>query len=480
MEILFLLSFYAFLTSFLLTPLVRGAFDRLQVVDHPDKLRKLHTIPVPRVGGIALAIAYFSSLAFLYAMRGEDLPVERSTVFLFFKILPAAALVFLTGLLDDFLHLKPWQKLLGQVAAAGWAYYVGVRIMGVGELPIWASLPLSVLWLVGCTNAFNLIDGLDGVAAGIGFLATLTIVVAAVLNHNLALAICTVPLAGSLLGFLIYNFDPASIYLGDCGSLLVGFLLGCFGVIWSQKAVTLLGMSAPLMALAIPVLDVGLSMVRRYLRRQPLFEGDRGHIHHRLLALGLRPREVAIVLYCAGGLAAAFSLLQSVAYLRFGGLVIVLFCLVTWLGVSRLGYIEFDILKRMLIGGEFRHIVTSNIRLKSFEDKLAQAKTTDECWSVIRDACQDFGCCDVVFTFAGTSYHDRFTHHEVPAGAWNARVAFSASEYIQVLTPLRSSQTAAVGRLMEVLQAQMHSKRLSDSAGVIASGALSATEAGVG
>ena len=157
------------------------------------------------------------------------------------------------------------------------------------------AVPLTILWLVGCSNAFNLIDGLDGLATGVGLFATATAFLSALLTGNIALAIVTAPLLGALLGFLPYNFSPASIFMGDCGSLTVGFLLGCFGVIWSQKSATLLGMTAPLIALAIPLLDTALAIARRFLRRQPVFGADRGHIHHRLLARGFTPRRVAYI-----------------------------------------------------------------------------------------------------------------------------------------------------------------------------------------
>jgi UDP-GlcNAc:undecaprenyl-phosphate GlcNAc-1-phosphate transferase len=125
------------------------------------------------------------------------------------------------------------------------------------------------------------------------------------------------PLAGALLGFLRYNFNPASIFLGDCGSLTIGFLLGCYGIIWSQKSATMLGMTAPLMALAIPLLDTGLAIGRRFLRHQPIFGADRNHIHHQLLDRGLSPRRVALILYGVGGIAAVFSLMQSMYHNRF-------------------------------------------------------------------------------------------------------------------------------------------------------------------
>ena len=159
--------------------------------------------------------------------------------------------------------------------AACIAYAVGVQVSGIaGYLaPGWLSLPLTVLWLVACTNAFNLIDGVDGLASGVGLLAAFTTLAAALLQNNAALALATAPLVGALLAFLRYNFNPASIFLGDSGSLTIGFVLGCFGAIWSQKSATLLGMTAPLMALSIPLLDTALAVVRRFLRHQPIFKG---------------------------------------------------------------------------------------------------------------------------------------------------------------------------------------------------------------
>src|SRR5207247_1602256 len=170
--------------------------------------------------------------------------------------------IFATGLLDDLFGLSPWQKIFGQVGAAGLAYWAGVRVLGVAGFSAhgWWSIPLTVLWLVGCANAFNLIDGVDGLAAGVGLFATLTIFLAALLQNNAPLALATVPLAGALLAFLRYNFNPASIFLGDCGSLSIGFLLGCYGIIWSQKSATMLVMSAPLLALAIPLHDTCITI----------------------------------------------------------------------------------------------------------------------------------------------------------------------------------------------------------------------------
>jgi UDP-GlcNAc:undecaprenyl-phosphate GlcNAc-1-phosphate transferase len=280
-----------------LTPLCRDLFRRAGVLDHPDQSRKTHARPIPRMGGIPIAIAYAGSFGLLLLSPLHAGSILSEHLPLVCKLLPAAALIFATGLIDDLVGLKSWQKLIGQVAAAVCAYWGGVQVLGIaGHLTnSWWSLPLTLAWLVGCANAFNLIDGVDGLATGLGLFATITSLIAALAQGNLELALAIVPLAGALLGFLRYNFNPASIFLGDSGSLLVGFLLGCYGVLWSQKSATLLAMTAPMMALAIPILDVCLSIVRRYLSHRPIFAADRGHIHHRLLDRGLSPRRGCLV-----------------------------------------------------------------------------------------------------------------------------------------------------------------------------------------
>ena len=238
------------------------------------------------------------------------------------KVLPAAALIFAVGLLDDLRAMRPWPKLAVQVIASYVAFDAGIRISRLGgfAVPPWLSLPLTVSWLVGCCNAFNLIDGVDGLATGAGLFASVTMLLGALLNNDTLLAMATVPLAGALLGFLWYNFNPASIFLGDSGSLTLGFLLGCYGTIWNQKSTTVLGITAPLMALAVPLLDTGISIARRFLRQQPIFSADFGHIHHRLLARGLTPRRVVLLLYGASGVAAVMSLLASVSHNGFKGI----------------------------------------------------------------------------------------------------------------------------------------------------------------
>ncbi|MGC2660321.1 MAG: MraY family glycosyltransferase, partial [Bryobacteraceae bacterium] len=329
--------------SIILTPVIRDAFLRLGFVDEPDNDRKLHARSVPRVGGIAVFVAYLGSLG-IVALVGTLLgKVEIPHIEGGWWLLGGTSFVFAVGLLDDLVGLRPKQKLLGQVLAASVVWYGGVQIHVFEGIAFhgWLSALLTVSWLVFCTNAFNLIDGMDGLAAGAALFSTLTIMAAGIMGHNWALVFVTIPLAGCLFGFLRYNFNPASVFLGDCGSLTLGFFLGCAGALWSQKINTFFGLAAPVMALSLPLIDTSLAIARRVLRNRPLFAGDRGHIHHRLLDRGNSPRQAAYVLYGVSALAALFSLLQQAWAGRLSGLIALLFCGLVWLGIQYLGYLEF-------------------------------------------------------------------------------------------------------------------------------------------
>ena len=327
---LLFLGFTSFLLSSLLTPVARNIFRHLGILDKPDDTRKLHQRPIPRVGGVAIALSYVLAFFLLLLTNSKGGAIVWDALPIAWRLLPAAGLVFAIGLFDDLIGLKPVPKLLGQIAASLVAYFAGIQISAVGghNFGHWWSAPVTVLWLVACMNAMNLIDGVDGLAAGVGLFATGTSLIAALMQHNVELALATLPLAGCLLGFLRYNFNPASIFLGDCGSLFIGFLLGCYGVLWSQKSATMLGMVAPLIAFSIPLLDILLAIARRFLRRQPIFCADREHIHHRLLDRGLSPRKVAFILYGICAIAAFFSLVMVNNY--YAMLVIAVFCTAMW------------------------------------------------------------------------------------------------------------------------------------------------------
>ncbi|MEZ5353959.1 MAG: MraY family glycosyltransferase [Bryobacteraceae bacterium] len=446
------ITLVSFLAALILTPLVRDLFARLKLVDAPDGWRKLHAHAVPRVGGIPLAFSYvLAYAAWMAIMPGDGLVPDDRAPFVV-RLLPAAGLIFATGLLDDLAGLAPWQKLAGQLGGALAAVWAGVGVTKVAGFAIEEPLStvVTVGWLVGCTNAFNLIDGLDGLAAGMGLFSTLTIFIAALLQQDGALMLAALPLCGSLLGFLRYNFNPASVFLGDSGSLLIGFLLGCYGAIWSQKSATLLGMTAPLLAMAIPLIEVALSVLRRWLRGQPIFHADRNHIHHKLLDKGLTHRNVVIVLYLVGGVYAMLSLLASVTGLRSPGLILVLFCAVTWVGIRHLDYVEFGLAGWAFFGGGLRRMLHQQIVLQGLRRAIQDSRDVADCWCSLTESAREFG-----FTGVQARLHLRAFQWSQPSrdqACWQLRVTLPGGDFVDLIRPVEQGrECTAVGPLVEVL-----------------------------
>ncbi len=408
MFVLLLLGVTAFLLCLLLTPIFRDLFSKAGLLDRPDDVRKLHLSPVPRVGGIPIVLACAGSFGLLYCFFGAQNKIYIQHGQILHAVLPATAVIFAVGLLDDLLGLRPWQKLLGQVAAASLAIVFGVRLTTV-HMPSFVGMAASLIWLVCCTNAVNLIDGMDGLATGVSLFTTLTTLVVAVMTGHYGLALATAPLAGALLGFLRYNFSPASVFLGDCGSLTVGFMLGCFGLVWSQDTGSLIGLAAPLMALALPLTDVGLAITRRFLRNAPLFKADRGHIHHRVLALGFSTSRAALILYGACCAGATMALAVSMDARHLGWPVLIVFVCLLMLGVKRLGYVEFSAARRLLSRSSWRRAVQEEIQLEELRTALADAQTIEGCWQVVRVACRELRFASAQLKVAGMLFQEEFS-----------------------------------------------------------------------
>lgn len=459
MYALLALGLLALIFCLILTPIFRDLALKFKLVDQPDHHRKVHARPIPRVGGVPIAISYVLALGVMtkFAPSGATIAIRHRE--LLFSLLPAVGLVFLVGLFDDLFGMKPWHKLIGQIVAAVFAVHMGVQIPLLNGQPgvHWIMFPLSVLWLVGCTNAFNLIDGLDGLASGVGLFATLTTLLAAILQGNWGLAAATVPLVGCLLAFLRYNFNPASIFLGDSGSLTIGFLLGCCGVIWSQKSATLLGMVAPLMAFALPLIEVGLSIGRRFLRRQPIFQPDRGHIHHRLLGFGLHPRSVALILYGVCAVAAILSLLQSSLSYHVGGLIIVTFCFLSLIAIRRLDYIEFQTASQVIRKGSILQFVQGEIHVQSFRRAMAAAESLDDAWEIISRTCREMGFCSVRMVIQGETFEDSLSG-PTNDPTWQILIKFTGGGEIQ-LTRSRADVPSSLTSFLKLLQENVESQQ---------------------
>ncbi len=417
----FLMSLSA-VAAWLLTPAVRHLCHARGWLDQPDH-RKLHVQPVPRLGGVAIMLAYALSLV-LFAMLPLSLSLEtRDQWNAILKLLPAVALILFMGMVDDLRGLRPVTKIVAELAAALTAYTAGVKLGG----DEWWSLPLTLIWLVGTTNAINLIDGVDGLAAGVGLFATLTMFVAALLHGNILLAMVTAPLAGCLLGFLRYNFEPASIYLGDSGSLTIGFLLGCFGALWSYKTATTIGMVAPMMLLTLPFLDVTLAIGRRFLSMQPIFGADRGHIHHRLLARGLRPRHVALIGYLVCGIAGVVSLWASQSGPQLAVFLVLAFAALVWVAVSQLGFTEFRAARRALLGNRLRQVVRDEIIVDHMKSGLAEAQNADDYWTHLHTASEKLGLGRVHLRLDGRDWSSKGEQH--PSG-WETRVPLTGDDFV--------------------------------------------------
>lgn len=453
------LAVSSFLLALLLTPLVRNYSVRRGWVDTPDA-RKVHGAGIPRTGGVAVVAAFVGSfgILLLLGLQGGRL-VDLGLVG---RLAPAVGVIFAVGLIDDLKGMTAWQKLAGQLLAAVVAFESGVQVHGVGGwvLPGYMELPATLAWLVLVTNAVNLIDGMDGLATGVALFATFTILAAGLQTNNIPLAMAVIPLGGALLGFLRYNFNPATVFLGDSGSLTIGFLLGCFGIFWSQKSATILGVTAPLLALAIPLLDAGLAVIRRFLRRESIFRADRGHVHHRLLEKGLTVRQAALILYAVSLLFAILSLVSSVVHDSYAGVILVLFGSVTWIGVQSLGYVEINMAGRLLLGGGFRRMLIGQLVIRNFEDALRTAQGAEGVWAVIRNSAKELGFDQVHMTLWGETFSERFRTVDA-AAEWTAEVPLWGGDSVRLTRPFDATMhQSAMGPFLDTLRKGLMAKKI--------------------
>ncbi|MDA8083464.1 MAG: MraY family glycosyltransferase [Nitrospiraceae bacterium] len=329
----------ALLLSAILVPLMRPLAFRLGAVDRGEG-RRVHTGIIPRLGGIAFFMAFFVVSAFsLY--RGTWDGFHNT----FVGVLLGSAIIALLGFYDDLKGARVSHKLLAEVLAAVIIYAWGIRIdfiaspLGGKILLGWLSLPVTVLWIIVITNAINLIDGLDGLAAGTGIFIAATFFFISGADTHLQLSF--VILVGALGGFLIYNFPPASIFMGDSGSLFIGFFLGAMSILSSHKSTALAVVMVPIIAFSLPLLDMVYAVLRRYYRGLPLGEPDREHIHHKLLEKGFSKKTVLVVIY-ALNVAVMLMALLFISRQVNGAFIGVVFMMVfAAVGLRLLGYVKF-------------------------------------------------------------------------------------------------------------------------------------------
>lgn len=299
------------------TPVVKSIGIKSGQVDLPNE-RKIHQRPIVRIGGISIFIGSLSALLIVWWLGGFGiLPPEQEWEI--WGVTIGGLVLFLVGLADDLFNLSPISRLIMQTSVAVFAWQVGVKIEFL-SVPFsddlfqlgWLSLPITVIWLVGMTNAINWIDGLDGLAAGVSGIAAVVMLIVSLFMNQPAAALIAAALAGGALGFLRYNFNPAQIFMGDGGAYFMGFTLAGVGVIGLVKTYAI---SAVILTLAVPIIDMSIVIVSRLCRKQSPFKPDKSHLHHRLLKAGISQRLTVLFIYALtlwlGSLALAFSGIPS-------------------------------------------------------------------------------------------------------------------------------------------------------------------------
>lgn len=325
----------ALIVTYICTPLVRTLAVKIGAIDAPDA-RKVHQVSIPRLGGLAIYIGYMVSL--LYSVK--DISSVKGLII-------GSVILVAVGIWDDVKQIGPKTKLLGQIVAALMLpiFDNAIHFISIGDHMLYLeylSIPLTVFWIVGFTNIVNLIDGLDGLAAGISLIACIAICIVTLQMGQVDLACITLALAGAACGFLRYNFNPAKIFMGDTGSMLLGYTMAAISVMGSVKTAATVGLVVPVIVLGLPILDTLFAIVRRRINGRPVFQPDKGHLHHRLLAMGLTQKQAVLLMYAITAVLGCVSIVAAKANFTIGLLLVVLIlCACIWTA-TRIGIIAKD------------------------------------------------------------------------------------------------------------------------------------------
>jgi UDP-N-acetylmuramyl pentapeptide phosphotransferase/UDP-N-acetylglucosamine-1-phosphate transferase len=386
------------LLALVITPIVIRIAHALRIYDKPD-VRKVHAPAIPRIGGVAIFLSATSltiTTLFLDNRIGEAFRRVQIQVI---TLLAAGTFIFLAGLIDDLRGMRVRYKLLAQVCAAVAVCIAGIRIDALNIVNLftfhfgWLSYVITIFWIVSITNAVNLIDGLDGLAAGISAVVCIVIAIFAFEIGQPLMVVLMLALLGSLCGFLFFNFNPARIFMGDCGSMFLGFVLASSSVLCATKSRTIIALALPTLALGLPIFDTISSMLRRYLNRWGIMSPDRGHLHHILLDMGLRHHHVVIIMYALTALAAGLGMFMMLTHDV--GTVAIFFCVLLLLMlVFRItGAVR---LRDTIAGLKQKNIISQTARqeMESFEKaalRFHQVKTFDEWWQAVCIATDTMG-----------------------------------------------------------------------------------------
>ena len=334
----------SFVLIYVLVPVWIRISRRRGWLDRPVEKRKIHERPVPTLGGVPLFLAILAPLLIVYFWPNDLGKQFQEECRLLCGLLFGTTLILMLGIFDDLRGADSRVKFAVQIFAAVLVYYFGYRVVILSvpfrdhvALGIF-SLPFTVLWIVGITNAINLIDGIDGLAAGVSFFVLATIFGVSLIHSQPVTSALAVAAAGALLGFLRYNFFPARIFMGDSGSMLTGFFIACIAIQGSYKSAAVVALAIPILALGVPIMDTLLAIWRRAWGRKPLFTGDRDHIHHRLIERGLSHSKVAVRMYGLTVFFGAMAFVYTFARSKDAALILLAFGIVVVMIIQRLGY----------------------------------------------------------------------------------------------------------------------------------------------
>lgn len=299
----------AFAVSNVFTPIAKTISMKVGAIDYP-KARGMHQKPMPRMGGLAIVIGFMFTVLLLY--RFVEFGETRKLI----GFMVGATMIVVLGMFDDIYDLRARFKFFVQILAALVAIMSGIQIhvvmWPVTKALTYLSVPITLLWIVGVTNAVNLIDGLDGLAAGVSSIAALCVMVLCILTGEEMAILLTAALAGSCLGFLPRNFNPAQIFMGDTGATFLGYTLAVTSILGVFKGYAILALVVSMLCLGLPIFDTIFAMVRRFAKHQPIMQADRGHLHHRLIDRGFTQKQAVMILYIISALCGVFAILIAV------------------------------------------------------------------------------------------------------------------------------------------------------------------------
>jgi len=432
--------------ALVITPVVIWLSRRLNIADVPGA-RHMHTKPISHIGGVAILLSMMPLTVCVLFLSNVIGGAFRNILLKVIVLLSAAAFMFFVGLIDD-IRIKGLQariKLLAQLVAAIAVCAVGIRIRAVAvadwlTLDLgWFSWPITLLWIVGITNAVNLSDGLDGLAAGISAVVCGVIAVFAVYSGQRVMVVLMLAMLGSLTGFLFFNFNPAKIFMGDCGSMFLGFTIASSSVLCHAKSSALVGLALPVVALGVPIFDTLFSMLRRFLERRSMFAPDRRHFHHRLIDLGLKQHHVVITIYVITLLAAGLGLFMMVTRNSSSLLVFLCILLLLLLVFRIVGSIR---LRETITRLQEKYALSSQMKEERSNFEAAQldfrrAETFKQWWLAVSKAADRMGFLSLSLPLINRDG----THHKL---TWQQEVKtpnFGHEELLKVNVPLRDRRT---------------------------------------